>query len=93
MQGMHPLMGATEMAVMDEPVFLTYVDLDRLIEQCGLSNLQRSVVNALMEGYYITDCADMLSIQKQAAIIHLNRAVEKITAQNDKSWDEVYQKS
>lgn len=83
-------MGATEMAVLDEPVFLTYVDLDRLIDQCGLSRMQHKVVKVLMDGYSLTDCAEMLGIQKQIADIHLNRAVEKITAQNNRIWASVY---
>lgn len=90
MRGVQPLMGATEMAEMYEPVFLTYVDLDRLIEQCGLSKAQRKVIGVLMAGYCITDCAEMLGIQKQVVDTYLNRAVEKITVQNDKDWEKVY---
>ena len=87
------LLGATEMATLYEPVFLTYLDLDRLIAECGLSPSQHSIVKTLMEGYSLTDCAEMHGIPKQAAFTHLNRAVDKITRQNDLNWAEVYGKT
>lgn len=75
---------------MHEPVFLTYVDLDRLIEQCSLSAMQRGIVKTLMDGYSIVDCAEMLGCAAQSISTQLQRAVGKITAQNTKNWEVVY---
>ena len=86
------ILGATEMATLYEPVFLTYLDLDRLIAECGLSLSQHRVVQSLMEGYSLTDSAEMHSIPKQAAHTHLLRAVDKITAYNDQVWFQVHGK-
>lgn len=44
---------------MSEPITVTYLDLDRLIDECGLDTYERDVVDRLMEGYNRQDVADM----------------------------------
>lgn len=81
---------ATEIATMHEPVFLTYVDLDTLIEQCDLSEMQRSIIYALMIGYSILDYAEMNNCLKQNVYTQLNRAAEKIAQVNIENWERTY---
>lgn len=84
------LMEATEMATMYEPIFLTYVDLDRLIDECGLTEMQRCIVDALMTGYTILDYAEMHNCRKQNVYTQLIRAAEKIAQANTKNWERTY---
>lgn len=86
-------MGSAGIPMMDEPVFCTYADLDRLIDTCELSTAQRNVVDALMYGYTLTDIAEMQECAKQTVDVHYRRAVEKIVRQNKSAWDRVYKQS
>lgn len=70
-----------------EPVLVTYIDLDRLIATCGLSTLQRQVVDLLMEGYGIRDIAERLATTEKACNVHLSRAVSKIARKNNANWE------
>lgn len=92
LQETQSLMNATEIATMYEPVFLTYVDLDTLIEQCNLASMQRRIIADLMLGYTITDCAERYDCPKQAIATHLHRAAGKIAQQNELNWAKVYGK-
>lgn len=71
-----------------EQILATYMDLDRLIETCGLSARQRQIVRLLMDGYTITDVAEDLCVTKQTVNIQFRRAATKITRQNDEEWKE-----
>ncbi len=51
------LLGTAGIPTMYEPVYCTYLDLDRLIETCGLSDGQRRIVDDLMTGHTLTDIA------------------------------------
>lgn len=84
--------GATDMATLYEPVFLTYVDLDRLIDEAPLSSGERTVVTALMEGYTIGDIAEEMNCAMQTVDVQMCRAASKIAKQNDLNWARTYEK-
>lgn len=75
---------------MDEPVRCTYIDLDRLIEHCGLDGRQEVTVTMLMLGYTSTDIAEMLSVEEWLIRQAFQRAVRKIVRQNNLVWKDTY---
>ena len=75
---------------LNEDVLCTYIDLDNLIDSAGLSDTERRIVDYLMQGYGISDIADVLGHARQTASILFDRAVEKIIARNNQVWDECY---
>ena len=75
-----------------EPIFVTYADLDSLIESCGLSKHQRQVVDLLMLGYTKKDVADLRHDLQQTVEVHFNRAVRRIIKENNRRWASVYAK-
>lgn len=83
-------MASGRMHDMFEPVLCTYIDLDRLIERCGLSSQQENIVTWLMKGYTPEDIAGAIECTHQAVGTQFRRAVRKITAQNQRDWEAVY---
>lgn len=75
-----------------EPTLSTYIDLDLLIDTCGLSVQQQKIVSQLMNGYGMTDVAGCLNITHQAAKVQYQRALQKIASRNEQKWLEVYTK-
>lgn len=75
---------------MQDDVVCIYTDLDRLIQNAGLSPLEDQVVGFLMEGYTLSDIADHLGHARQTAGVVLDRAVDKIVAANNAQWEAVY---
>ena len=71
---------------MSEPITVTYLDLDRLIDTCGMSESQRQVVAMLMQGYSKSDIAEMSHSTTDAVEKVLVRAIEKIIDQNEYEW-------
>ena len=69
-----------------------YLDLDRLIRNCGLSEVQMGIVLKVQRGYSPSDIAEMEGCKAGTVHKHLNRAVEKIVEENDKSWRSLYGK-
>lgn len=69
-----------------------YLDLDRLIRWCGLTEAQKNTVQKLLLGYSPTDIADEDGCRASTIHNHLNRAVEKIVAENNRCWRAVYGK-
>lgn len=69
-----------------------YLDLDRLVRRCGLTEAQRNVVQKLLMGYSPSDIADEEGCRASTIHNHLNRAVEKIVAENNRHWRAVYGK-
>ena len=65
---------------MSEPVTVTYMDLDRLIDTCGLSDEEMKIVDLLMRGWTKSDIDELLDIDSAAI---LNGAVDKIVEQNE----------
>ena len=72
-----------------EPIFVTYVDLDVLIETCKLSKMQRTVLDMLMLGYSERDIADRMHVLPQTCRAHYDRAVSKIVQENNRRWEKV----
>ena len=68
---------------MSEPVTVTYMDLDRLIDTCGLSDEEMKIVDLLMRGWTKSDIDELLDIDSAAI---LNSAVDQIVEQNEYEW-------
>lgn len=65
---------------------MTYLDLDRLIETCGLTKGQKQVVDLLMDGYTESDIADMAGCARDRVAQVFQMAIEKITARENFLW-------
>jgi hypothetical protein len=76
-----------------EPVLVTYMDLDTLIEATPLTKAENKIVHWLMRGYGFTDIADTYGISKQSVFILLKRAAEKISKTERAIWESAYVKS
>lgn len=72
---------------LNEDVVCTYIDLDMLIETCGLSQTEKLIVSYLMQGYGLSDIAEYLGHARQTSNEMFDRAVEKITAENNRRWE------
>lgn len=90
MRTANPVFETDGVPVFSELVVCTYLDLDRLIEQAGLSPGQRRVVDYLMRGYCGKDIADHLGVVQQNVPVQLQKAVKKIVAANRRNWEECY---
>lgn len=73
-------------APMSEPVTVTYLDLDRLIEKCGLTDKEKFVVDLLMRGYTRSDIRDDTNLATETIAALLTSAVEKIVDMNEYEW-------
>ena len=73
-------------APMSEPVTVTYLDLDRLIEKCGLTDKEKFVVDLLMRGYTRSDIRDDTNLAAETIVALLTSAVEKIVDMNEYEW-------
>lgn len=69
-----------------EPILCLYIDLDGLIERCGLSAQQMDIVLLIMAGYTVGDIAEIWGKPHQQVVLQYQRAVQKITRQNDIEW-------
>ena len=69
-----------------EPILVTYLDLDRLIETSSLSHMERFTVDKLMEGYSLYDLEDVYGISRSTFAEYLKRACDKIKETNDSNW-------
>jgi len=69
-----------------EDIVCIYIDLDSLIESCGLTPGENRVVQNLMMGYALSDIAEHYGVTRQTCSVLLKRAVEKIVAENDRRW-------
>ena len=49
-----------------EPILLTYLDLDRLIEKSNMTAEQRAVTSLYMQGYSETDIAQTRGCSRQS---------------------------
>lgn len=71
---------------MSEPVTVTYMDLDRLIEKCGLTEREKFIVDLLMRGYTRSDIRDDTNLATDIISSAITSAVEKIVAMNEFEW-------
>jgi hypothetical protein len=72
--------------VLSEDIACTYIDLDTLIETCGLSKLQRFVVDEAMKGYSVSDISSHHDMARQTADGALRAAIDKIVSKNNELW-------
>ena len=67
----------------NEDIICTYIDLDRAIENCGLTDIQRLVIEQTMRGYDPTDIGNhcfKTAVTRQTVHGHINAAVARISA-------------
>ena len=69
-----------------DPVFLTYVDLDRLIDESDLTERQANILHMLMQGYTLTDIAGM-NHDIKSIHAHYIAALRKLSRQNQLTWE------
>lgn len=69
-----------------EPITVTYLDVDHLIKTCGLTGLQRKVVDLLMRGYTEADIAQMYGKSRESVVMMFSRAVKKMVEKNNADW-------
>lgn len=79
-------MASTHMIDMNEPLLTTYIDMDQLIEHCGLTKQQRMIVDMLMTGYSFEDIAELKESTDQTVRVQFRRAVHKIMRRNNQKW-------
>ena len=75
-----------------ENIRATYIDLDRLIEGRRLSRRQAEVVRLLVNGLSLTDIASEQGCLVSTISNHLDRAAERISAENSRRWYAKYGK-
>ena len=73
-------------APMSEPITVTYLDLERLIDTCGLEKNEKEVVELLMQGYTKGDIADLSNNSVEVIKRLFDQAVDKIIEQNEYEW-------
>ena len=69
-----------------EPVLCTYIDLDMLIDEAGLTRAEDKIVRWLMEGYMMSDIAEYYGTTARHVGILFKSAVEKICAADVHRW-------
>jgi len=82
-------MADQRMIDMDEPIRCTYIDLDQLIERCGMNGRQEVTVTLLMLGYSCGDIAEMINCSRQEIQAAFKRAILKIIRCNNAGWKKV----
>ena len=81
------------MLIFDENILTTYIDLDTLIDECGLNDDELKVVNCLMDGMTINELArDMGMDSRSTVFLWLDTAADKIVARNDARWEETMER-
>ena len=73
-----------------EPVLVTYIDLDRLIQMADLTKTEMRIVYFLMDGYSIPDIAQRYGKVRQVIDRVLNAAVQKICETEQRIWKKTY---
>lgn len=71
---------------MSEPISVTYLDLERLIDTGGLTDDETIVVERLMMGYTRTDIAEAMKWGTEKVSDLFTSAVEKIVERNEYEW-------
>lgn len=80
-------------APLSEPITVTYLDLDRLLDKAELTSAQRNIVELLMQGWSRRDIAEVLKIEADAVVDALNIAVDEIVEWNEYEWHHFHTKS
>lgn len=69
-----------------EPILCTYMDLDRLIEDSGMTQEQRIVIDLIMQGWTEMDIAQARGCSRQAVCRLFRDGVERIVEANNAKW-------
>lgn len=72
----------------DENILTTYIDLDTLIDECGLTDDEKDLVQKLMDGYTISELTEGDDPPRSTIFLLLDSAADKIVARNDERWAE-----
>lgn len=81
--------GVTES--MPDPIALTYIDLDGLIERAPLTENQRKVITLVMMGYTTPDIAENLLKHSNSIVYrHYRDAIKVICKQANTEWYKIY---
>lgn len=72
-----------------EPVLVTYIDLDRLIDAAPLAKAERKIIDWLMKGYAFDDIADHYGTSTAHVKTLLKSAAEKIAEEDLKNWGNI----
>lgn len=75
---------------MSEPITVTYLDLESLIDGCGLTEAQHAVVEMLMQGWSLQDIADVSHCEEKEVAGALTASVRMIVEENKRRWTRVY---
>lgn len=72
-----------------EHILTTFIDLDTLINECGLTPDEHNLVTALMDGYTVRDLVEDDGIYKCSADVFtaLDIAARKIVVRNNERWE------
>lgn len=76
-----------------EPVLVSYMDLDMLIEAAPLAKSERKVLAWTMRGHSLDDIGERYGCAASTVLAKLKSAVLKICALNDRRWIECNRKS
>ena len=76
-----------------EPVLVTYMDLDHLIETAQLTKPERKIVRWAMYGYSLQDIGDHYGCGETKVRLLLKSAANKICEENNKQWSEAFSKN
>lgn len=69
-----------------EEILCTYIDLDRLIDACHFDRPQRTLLNAVMEGYSLHDMDELYGWKDGCAENAVRAMTKRIVRQNDRQW-------
>lgn len=73
-------------APLNEDVSCIYIDLDSLIDGCGLNSYQRTVVDEMMKGYAVADIAEEFGWSRATVHAAYDAAVKRIVHENNRRW-------
>lgn len=73
-----------------EDVLCTYMDLDKLIEDCEFNERQIKLIRAVMDGYSTRDIDEMWGWSDGRAEKTLQAMTRRIMRENDRRWKRCY---
>ena len=69
-----------------ESVLCTYIDLDILIDSCGLTQYEKLIIKLIMRGHSAPDIAEKYQCSPKTVNKYLNIAIDKIIQKNNENW-------
>lgn len=73
-----------------EDVLCTYMDLDRLIDDCEFNERQIRLIRAVMDGYSTRDIDEVWGWSAGRAEKTLQAMTRRIMRENDRRWKRCY---